>query len=611
MSTGREYRILEVLGRGGFGTVYRAEVRDEGDFRAEVALKMLNADVDNTDEFVQRFRDEARVLGLLRHRGIVRVERLVRFGPRWTIVMEFLTGADLKAVLASDEVPLRVALEIIGHVADALYVASTAHDQGSPLNLVHRDLKPANVFVSPLGEVKLLDFGIARMELDSREAQTRSNFLATPEYLAPERLRGEEGAHGDVFSLGAVLYECVSGDKLFRPPKNAPFAPVLMDPSAYSEYLDSALGSLPPHVPGSVRRLLRLMLSWEPAIRPPARQVEYVCRHLASEQDGPWLRDWAEAAVPAAMSERERLPDDALSGATLREGIVYGGAEEARVSDAPQLGASSSAHGATISDSLFSAQPHPSAQPAYARPQVMAESGTAGDPPPQRGPAPTPPPLLPPPPTIAHQDPPTPRATRRWSTALLPVPVVLLVLAMAGVAALRLPARPPAQDTAAAPSAVTSALSEDTEEPTGAIDSGLLVPAPEDPPTGSEAPTAEHPSSHEPAASPRARPTKRAPAAAEPSRPPAPALSELPPEPVPSSGPVAAATVSVTGTFESAQLVGTSKTFAPGTVEPGSYELMVNFGGSKGVVHAATFEVNPGDAVRFRCDRGFASCQRR
>jgi serine/threonine-protein kinase len=165
VSSGRRYRIIAPIGRGGFGTVYRAELLGVSGFSRQVALKVLNPDIGEQLEVVQRFRDEARILGLVRHRAIVHVDGLTCLDGRWTVVMEYVEGVDLRAILARGPLPAGPALEIAAEVAGAIHAAYTRRlPNGELLRLLHRDLKPANIQVTADGEVKILDFGISRAD---------------------------------------------------------------------------------------------------------------------------------------------------------------------------------------------------------------------------------------------------------------------------------------------------------------------------------------------------------------------------------------------------------------------------------------------------------------
>lgn len=300
MTEGRRYRVLGVLGRGGFGTVYRADLLGEGAFVRPVALKVLNADLSDAGTVAQRLRDEARLLGRIRHRAVVHVDGLVRLDDRWTIVMEYVDGVDLSRLLVRQgPAPTRPAFELAGEVASALHVVhSWPGVDGRPLGILHRDLKPANLILTGAGEVKVLDFGVARADFDSREANTQSIRFGSPGYVAPERLEGVERPEGDVYSLGVVLYELLTA---------RPFGKTTVRKERHAEQLDQACAHLPP-LPDDATRLLRRMLSWEPQERPSNREVERVCRDLAPALAGPYLRDWAEQVVPAVLASRVLEP---------------------------------------------------------------------------------------------------------------------------------------------------------------------------------------------------------------------------------------------------------------------------------------------------------------
>ena len=147
---------------GGFGKVYRARLEDDAGFSKDVAIKLLSDD-NVPDSVLERFRDEARILGLLRHRAVVGVEPPTKLGRRWAVVMEYVDGVSADhLVIEFGKLPVRVVVEIISEVARALdAVYRQPGPDGEPLLLLHRDIKPANIQVTPSGEVKILDFGIA------------------------------------------------------------------------------------------------------------------------------------------------------------------------------------------------------------------------------------------------------------------------------------------------------------------------------------------------------------------------------------------------------------------------------------------------------------------
>lgn len=314
VSDGRRYRIEGVLGKGGFGTVYKAQMLGEGGFTRAVALKVLNADMAGMEDVARRLRDEARLLGLLRHRAILHVDGLVRIENRWTVVMEFIDGIDLQGVARGGGCPLGPALEIVGEVASALHVAyTTTSPEGVPLKLLHRDIKPPNILLTSAGEVKVLDFGIARAEFDKREAQTRSVLYGSVGYMAPERMDFEELHEGDVYALGTVFYEVLVG---------SPLGKASIRPERHQEHVvegvDLIRRKLGP-LPEGFTELLSSMLAYDPEERPSAREVERRCRALRQQVDGPWLRDWAERAIPPLIAHRTLGTDDDFAGSVVNE----------------------------------------------------------------------------------------------------------------------------------------------------------------------------------------------------------------------------------------------------------------------------------------------------
>ncbi len=303
---GKQYRILETLGKGAFGTVYRAEVIGAGDFKKQVALKVLDYSGDAPEEIALRFRDEARILGLIRHRAVVGVDSLAELETGWAVVMEYVEGVNVSAVVKYGLPPARVVVAIVEEVASALHAAYSAPtDEGGPLKLVHRDIKPANVRVTAQGEVKVLDFGVARAEFASREAHTQAMRFGSLRYMAPEAFDGIEGHPTDVFALGIVFAELLAGKRLEEPPKN---------PERYQAFLDKVMKltrarigpSLEPEQLEQIIQIVIEMIAFNPDKRPSARDVERSCRTLVSRLPDMTLRDWAEEKVPALTEKMKR-----------------------------------------------------------------------------------------------------------------------------------------------------------------------------------------------------------------------------------------------------------------------------------------------------------------
>jgi serine/threonine protein kinase len=199
------YDLMEKIGRGGMGVVYRGKDTTIG---RPVAVKMLISDIDVSDETRQRFFREARSAGQLAHRNIITIYDFGEEGGRAYIVMELLTGESLTTLLARGiRVPLEQQVEIMMRVSEGL---AFAHSRG----IIHRDIKPANLFVTADGQVKILDFGVARI---ASSKLTRSGLLVgTPDYMSPEQVMGMVvDQRSDVFSAGAVFYQLLTGRKPF------------------------------------------------------------------------------------------------------------------------------------------------------------------------------------------------------------------------------------------------------------------------------------------------------------------------------------------------------------------------------------------------------------
>ncbi|HHO51229.1 MAG TPA: serine/threonine protein kinase, partial [Deltaproteobacteria bacterium] len=283
----RRYRILELVGRGGFGKVYRARLEGADGFSKDVAIKLLTDRVPPSD-VLQRFRDESRILGLVRDRALLAVDPPTRLDDRWAIVMEYVPGASCSALLQNrGPLPARVALEIIQEIARALdHVFHEEGPDGRPLELVHRDLKPGNVQITRAGEVKILDFGVARAQFDAREAITTRSIRGTYGYIAPERLQGIETPAGDVYSLGMVLFRLVTAGPTDR--------------KLFSEAIAATRGA-----EHHTLSLAARMCQDEISARPSLREVEDTCRELIQRIKGPGLRQWAEANVPHSVGTSE------------------------------------------------------------------------------------------------------------------------------------------------------------------------------------------------------------------------------------------------------------------------------------------------------------------
>jgi len=212
------YTLLERLATGGMSQVdlARRAVDDAGYVRF-VVIKRIRANSVEDDSFVRMFKDEARITSELRHTNIAQVYDFGRVGDEYYLALEYVPGTDLRNVLgclkkARQRMPVRMALKVAHDVLDALHYAHTRLDsQGRPMRIVHRDVNPRNIMLSIMGEVKLIDFGVARAA-DRLERTQTDHFKGKVAYMAPEQITSRDLDHRvDIFALGLTLYEMLVG----------------------------------------------------------------------------------------------------------------------------------------------------------------------------------------------------------------------------------------------------------------------------------------------------------------------------------------------------------------------------------------------------------------
>lgn len=311
MSGARSYRVTELLGRGAFGAVYLADTVGTGISRP-VAIKVLRPEQAAIPGLLERLRDEARMLSMIRHRAIVRVDDLVELDGHWSVVMEYIEGCDVGALLRDGPLPPRAALAIAEEIANALHVAATQPGpDGRPIRLVHRDVKPGNIRVTAQGEVKLLDFGVARADFSAREAGGTNAVFGTPTYMAPERFRGEDTFAGDVYALGVTLFEMLAGE----PPGQGPMELERVPPGiklagAWRQIRETSV---------PLRDLVCAMLAHSPGERPSAKDCARSLARIRGQIGGMILEDWAERVVPPAMRSRKHREEGGRVGTVMIE----------------------------------------------------------------------------------------------------------------------------------------------------------------------------------------------------------------------------------------------------------------------------------------------------
>jgi serine/threonine protein kinase len=253
------YEILVAIGKGGMGEVWKARDTNLG---REVAIKTLPPEFARNPEHLSRFRREARAASALNHPNICIVYDLGEHDGQPFIVMELLQGETLRERLERGPLPIDEAMDLSMQLADAL---DAAHSAG----ILHRDIKPANIFISGRGSVKLLDFGLARDQAAASEAAPTVDVTAvgtvmgTVSYMSPEQARGEKlDARSDLFSLGVVLYEILTGRPAFAGNTSA-----IIFEQVFNKVVDSP-ARLNPRIPKELDRVVNGLLEKSRDLRP-------------------------------------------------------------------------------------------------------------------------------------------------------------------------------------------------------------------------------------------------------------------------------------------------------------------------------------------------------
>jgi serine/threonine-protein kinase len=261
-------RIVGEIGSGGMAVIYKAIQEPLG---REVAIKALKPSIALDSQFAARFEREARFMASLQHENILHVYDFINDGNALYIVMEYVQGIDLYDLLqTSQRFSVEIAAIIALQVARAL---DYAHFRG----IIHRDIKPANVIISHHGEVKLMDFGIARDHALADLTETGTG-VGTPSYMSPEQILGDKlDFRSDIFSLGIVLYQMLTGAKPFVEDE----ARTVMQKIRLDRYVSAH--KLAPEVPSSLERILGRCMEKLPANRYPSTQalVEDLMEFLA------------------------------------------------------------------------------------------------------------------------------------------------------------------------------------------------------------------------------------------------------------------------------------------------------------------------------------------
>ncbi len=301
MTESPRYEVLAKIGSGGMGIVYKARDRDTAEI---VAIKVLKPEISSDQDMLRRFKNELRLARKITHKNVCRIYDLNRFEGAFCISMELVEGESLRPVLKRlGALGVRKGIQIAQQICAGL---GEAHSQG----VVHRDLKPENIMLDRTGNIKIMDFGIARAA--GSGATTVTGIVGTPSYMSPEQAQCiPTDARSDIYSLGLILYEIFTGVIAFR--GDTPVAVALKQISETPPPPGKFEPSLPPHIQDAIMRCIE---------KDPAKRFQSVAELEGVLLDRtfwtPAAGDTADAEIPLPIrSEEWQRSDWTLLGAAL------------------------------------------------------------------------------------------------------------------------------------------------------------------------------------------------------------------------------------------------------------------------------------------------------
>ncbi|MCC6336296.1 MAG: serine/threonine protein kinase [Myxococcales bacterium] len=308
-----KYFLVRKLAEGGMAEIFLAKQVGEAGFERNVVVKRMLPHLSTVPDFVSMFLDEARLAASLAHPNIVHITDLGLADGCYFICMEYLPGEDFSTVVRTakrrnSQVPLHVVLRVVAQAATGLHFAHHAADpSGKPMNLVHRDISPSNLFVTYSGQVKVLDFGIAKAE--SRVTNTTAGVVKGKyQYMSPEQARGDAiDRRADVFSLGVTTYEALTGVRPFARDTDLAILKAVLSGDC------QPIRQLRPDLPPEVEAIVRKMMAVDPDARygsalEVVQDIERFLSATTSASGGQLLADFMTSFFgPDRVNSRSRI----------------------------------------------------------------------------------------------------------------------------------------------------------------------------------------------------------------------------------------------------------------------------------------------------------------